>query len=98
MNTNDVNIDKLVNDLKVVVRDAEGLLRVTAGEVGESARAAREKLGAALESAKVSCEHLEKVAMENARAADRLVRRHPYESLGLAFGAGILLGVLFGRK
>ncbi len=40
----------------------------------------------------------EQRAIERARAADRLVRDHPYPTLGMALGAGVLIGVLVGRK
>ena len=36
-----VNTDKLVQDLKLVVADAEELLRATASQAGERAAAAR---------------------------------------------------------
>jgi ElaB/YqjD/DUF883 family membrane-anchored ribosome-binding protein len=33
-----------------------------------------------------------------AKKADTVIRAHPYESLGVAFGIGMLIGVLVGRK
>jgi ElaB/YqjD/DUF883 family membrane-anchored ribosome-binding protein len=98
MKTHEVNIGKLVSDLKVVVQDAEGLLKATAGEVSENARIARDKLTTALESARASCDELEQRAIAKAQEADRLVRQHPYETIGVAFGVGILLGIALGRK
>lgn len=40
----------------------------------------------------------EEKAVERAKAADRLVRGHPYQTIGLAFGLGVLIGVLARRK
>jgi ElaB/YqjD/DUF883 family membrane-anchored ribosome-binding protein len=40
----------------------------------------------------------EQQAAERAKAADRLVRAHPYETVGLAFGIGLLAGILIRRK
>jgi ElaB/YqjD/DUF883 family membrane-anchored ribosome-binding protein len=37
-------------------------------------------------------------AVERAKAADRIVRDHPYQTIGLAFGLGLLIGVLARRK
>ena len=34
----------------------------------------------------------------SARATDRAIREHPYESIGIAFGVGVLIGVLINRK
>lgn len=37
-------------------------------------------------------------AISGAKATDRAIRANPYSSLGIAFGAGLLLGVLIKRK
>jgi ElaB/YqjD/DUF883 family membrane-anchored ribosome-binding protein len=41
---------------------------------------------------------LEAKAIAGAKAADHAIREHPYESLGLALGMGLLVGVLVGRR
>jgi ElaB/YqjD/DUF883 family membrane-anchored ribosome-binding protein len=98
----DVTAQKVIDDLKVVARDAEALLKATAGEVGEKSREARVKLAAALDSAKVTCsrleEKLEAQVAAGAKATDKVIREHPYESLGIAFSVGLLLGVLVNRN
>jgi len=40
----------------------------------------------------------EQKTVERAKAADRVVRDHPYETIGLAFGLGLLIGILARRK
>jgi ElaB/YqjD/DUF883 family membrane-anchored ribosome-binding protein len=40
----------------------------------------------------------EERAVEKAKAADRVIRDHPYQTIGLAFGVGLLIGVLAGRR
>ena len=97
-NQNDVTMRKLVQDFKVVMQDAESLAKATAGDLGEKARDARNRLAASLESAKANFHKLEDKAIEGAKATDRVIREHPYESLGVAFGIGLLVGVLVGRK
>ena len=37
-------------------------------------------------------------AKEAAKKTDEAIRSHPYESIGIAFGVGILIGVLIGRR
>jgi ElaB/YqjD/DUF883 family membrane-anchored ribosome-binding protein len=98
MSVNEVNTEQLVTDLKRVVRDSEELLQATAGAVGDKAEEVRERLGDALESAKRTCHRLEEKAIESAKAGDRVVREHPYQSIGAAFGIGLLIGVLVTRK
>jgi ElaB/YqjD/DUF883 family membrane-anchored ribosome-binding protein len=94
----DVNMAKLVSDFKVVVHDAEAMLKATAGELGDKARDARARLATSLESAKVGLHRMEEKAMASAKATDRIIREHPYESMGVAFGVGLLIGVLVSRK
>ena len=47
---------------------------------------------------KAMIQRAEEKAVERAKAADRLVRDHPYQSIGVAFGLGLLIGVLARRK
>lgn len=95
---NNVSTDRLVSDLKTVARDAEDLLKASAGEVGEKAREARAQLTTAWERAKDACERLQEKAVAGAKATDKVIREHPYQSLGIAFGVGVLIGVLVTRK
>jgi len=89
---------RLVSDLKVLARDAEELMKATAGQAGEKLAELRSRLTAALESAKATCHHLEEKTAAAAKATDRTIREHPYESIGIAFGVGLLVGVLVARK
>ncbi len=89
---------ELTADLKRVVRDSEELLQHTANAVGDKAREMRERLSETLQEAKATCRQLEEKAVEGAKATDRVIREHPYKSLGVAFGVGVLLGVLVTRK
>ncbi len=54
----------------------------------------RAKLEAAIEKAKTACQNLEEKTAAAAKAADRTVREHPYQAMGIAFGLGVLIGVL----
>jgi ElaB/YqjD/DUF883 family membrane-anchored ribosome-binding protein len=85
--------EKLLRDLKAVVHDGEDLLRAGARDLSERGVAAKERLAAALEVAKETQQKLQQQVMSGAKATDRVIRDHPYESLGLAFGVGILLGM-----
>jgi ElaB/YqjD/DUF883 family membrane-anchored ribosome-binding protein len=93
-----VSLGKLAQDFKVVVHDAESLIKATAGDLGEKAREARTRLTASLESAKAGFYKLEDKALAGAKATDRVIRDYPYQSIGIAFGVGIFLGVLVTRK
>lgn len=90
--------ERLKGDLKAVVRDAEELVKATAGQAGEKVTEVRNRLSAALESAKATCQRLEEKTIAAAKVTDQTIRAHPYESIGIAFGLGLLVGVLVARK
>jgi len=86
--------ERLVKDLITLVHDAEELVKATGGGIAERSR---EEIMEALERVKASCRRLEEQAATTLRAADQVIRRHPYESMGVVFGVGVLLGVLINR-
>jgi len=98
MTINEVSTDKLVTDLKRVVSDSQELLQASAGVVGDKAHDLRDRLGKTIESAKDTCRRLEEKAVQGAKATDKVIRDHPYPSIGVAFGLGVLIGVLVTRK
>jgi ElaB/YqjD/DUF883 family membrane-anchored ribosome-binding protein len=89
---------RLADDLKALMHDAEELMKATAGQAGEKIADMRKRLAAAIESAKATCHRLEEKTVAAAKATDHTIREHPYESIGIAFGVGLLVGVLVGRK
>lgn len=91
-------VEKIVQDLKNLVHDGEELLRSGAHELGEAGSAAREKLSDALESATEMSHRLRVRAIKSAKATDKLIRDNPYPSAGIAFGVGLLIGVLINRR
>ncbi len=94
--------ERVLADLKALAHDSEVLLKATAGDVSEKAREARTRLASALDRTKVTMEELQHQAIAGAKVAaqkaDTVIRDHPYESIGVAFGIGLLLGVLITRK
>lgn len=67
-------------------------------ETADKAHELKARLTAAIESAKVAAEKLEEKTIAAAKATDRCIRDHPYQTLGVAFGLGLLIGVLAGRR
>lgn len=94
----EMSTEKLLRDLKTVVQDGEELLRAGAQDLSERGMAARERLAAALEVAKETRRKLEERARAGVAATDRVIHEYPYQSLGAAFGVGLLVGLLVGRK
>lgn len=94
----ETSTEKLLQDLKAVVHDGEELLRAGVKDLSERGIAARERLAAALEVARETRRKLQERAVAGAKATDRIVREYPYQSIGVAFGLGLLIGVLLNRK
>lgn len=94
--------ERVMADLKILAGDAEALIRATASDVSDKAQEARSRLAAGLEKAKANYEELQaqgiESAKEAAKKADDTIRAHPYESIGIAFGIGLLLGALLRRR
>ena len=91
----EVTRERLLEDLMALVRDAEELVKTTGGTL---AGKSREELMAGLERVKASCRRIEANTAARAAAADKIIREHPYQSMGIAFGVGLLIGVLVNRK
>jgi ElaB/YqjD/DUF883 family membrane-anchored ribosome-binding protein len=94
--------ERVLRDLKTLAHDSEDLLKATAGDLSERTKAARARLAGALERAKEAGAELQELTIASAKAAakraDTVIRDHPYESIGVAFGIGVLVGVLVTRK
>ena len=60
--------------------------------------AIRLKLESAVEKAKDTCERLQAKTVATAKAADKVVREHPYQAIGIGFALGLLVGALAMRK
>jgi ElaB/YqjD/DUF883 family membrane-anchored ribosome-binding protein len=89
---------RLVGDLRTVVRDAEELVKATAGHAGDTFSEVRSRLASAVESAKATYHNAGEKTANTAKATDRCIRDHPYQTIGVFFGLGILLGALVSRR
>ena len=94
--------DQLVADLKAVVADAEELLRATKDAAGEKVSAARARAEATIGKARAKLASAEDAAVEPAKdaakSADDYVHEHPWNAVGIAAAAGIVIGVLLARR
>ena len=94
--------EKLVSDMKVVVSDAEEILRATAGVAGEKVGELRERIIDRLRDAKVRIADAEEMLVDRtkaaARATDDYVNDNPWRAVGIAAGIGLLVGIIIGRR
>lgn len=92
---------KIVEDLRVLLRDSEEMLRLAANVPGEGVDALRTRLGSHVDSVQTALADAQQSAQRRYRAAtlgtERYVRHNPWRALGIAAGVGFLLGVLSAR-
>jgi ElaB/YqjD/DUF883 family membrane-anchored ribosome-binding protein len=98
----EVNTDQLVADLKTVMQDAEALLKATSTLTGEKIQEVRARAEESLRQAQTRLTEVEQEAMRRAReiaeAADEYVHENPWQSVAVAAGVGLVLGLLLGRR
>jgi len=85
-------------DLGTLAEDARALMAATADVVGDQAKQARRRLADTLERGKEIYLRAREKAAEKARAADEVLRVHPYHATVIAFGVGALIGCLLARR
>lgn len=94
----EVTREQLVSDLKVVIADAEALLKASADHGGEKVAALRSKAEASLNSMKAKLGETEHKMVEKTKAAahatDEYVHDNPWKSIGVAAGVGLAIGLL----
>jgi ElaB/YqjD/DUF883 family membrane-anchored ribosome-binding protein len=100
--TAQLDTDKLLEDLQLLVRDAEALLKATATQTGERVEEVRARAEESLRVTKERLAEMEDQALERARevatAADKYVRENVWQSVGIAAGVGLLVGLLLRRR
>lgn len=98
----DVTKEQLISDFKVVVADAEALIKATANQSGEALTAWRNKAGDSLAAAKTKLAHAQTAVVEKSKAAakttDHYVHDNPWKAVGIAAGVGLVIGLLIGRR
>ena len=93
--------EKLMEDLHMVVADAEELINATASQTGEIASLARSRIQNSLAVVKDRLHAAENALLErtrqSAKAADQYVHANPWQSIGISACAGIIVGMLIKR-
>ncbi len=94
--------EKLMDDLKTLIGDAEELLKATASQAGERVAAARQKIEQSLAEGKQALADAEKIVIERSKEyadiADDYIRKNPWNAVGIAAGVGLILGLLMRRS
>jgi ElaB/YqjD/DUF883 family membrane-anchored ribosome-binding protein len=93
--------EKLVADFRVVLSDAEELLKATANQSGEKLAGVRARLEENMRTAKSRLVDAQEGVVGKAKAAvgatDSYVHEHPWQTIGIAAAAGAVIGLLINR-
>ncbi|HWR78168.1 MAG TPA: DUF883 family protein [Thiobacillus sp.] len=98
----EVTKEQLIDDFKVVVADAEALLKATANQGGEKLAEVRAKAEESLRVAKDKMAEAQAALLVKTKAAakatDVYVHENPWRAVGVAAGVGLVIGLLIGRR
>jgi len=94
--------NEMITDFKVVVADAEALLKATANQGGEKLAEVRAKAEESLGVAKARMAQAQAALLDKTKAAakatDVYVHENPWQAVGAAAGVGFLIGLLIARR
>lgn len=91
--------EQLIQNLRELITEAEKTIAASAAEQVEGRLAdLRERLDSAKEKISDAYNGARQKVTDGARQADDTIRSHPYESIAIAVGVGVLLGALLRRK
>jgi ElaB/YqjD/DUF883 family membrane-anchored ribosome-binding protein len=91
--------DTFINDLRTLVVEAQKLLDASPEDSdGGMANGLRERFEAARERFNDLYATARKRVVAGGKYADETIRANPYQSIAIAAGVGLLVGVLVGRR
>jgi ElaB/YqjD/DUF883 family membrane-anchored ribosome-binding protein len=87
--------EKLLQDLQTLREDTEELFRASGGKLVEESK---EKFLTAFEKMKTTCQDITDKAATSAQSTGQTIGQYPFSAIGIAFGLGLLFGVIARRK
>ncbi len=93
--------EDVLNELRSLVSEAEKIMSQApqrGGNCDATLAALRERFEAAQERFSAVFDSTKRKVVAGAKYADETIRDHPYQSLAVAVGVGVLLGALLGRR
>lgn len=96
------NKEQLINEFKVVVADAEALLKATANTGDDKLSELRAKAEESIGIAKTRIMDIQTEVLAKTKAAakatDAYVHENPWRSIGFAASLGVVVGLLISRR
>ena len=90
---------ELLNDLHALVSEAEKMMSESLSEhTADAVSALRTRYDAAQERVSEMYDGARKRVVAGAKCTDEAIRENPYQSLAIAGGVGLLVGLLLARR
>jgi len=87
-----------MSNLRSVASDVQGVVDSLGRDAGSAGSDLRDKLKDIVSSTADARKQLERHTSHGAKVVDDVVQERPYECMGVAFAAGVLLGFFILRK
>ncbi len=94
--------ERLVTDVKLLVNDTEELVKATATQAGEKIVEMRKRAQDAANNIKPQLIKIEAAVVDKAKttatATDAYIHENPWTAIGVSAGIGLVIGLLVGRR
>ncbi|PSS51569.1 YqjD family protein [Pseudomonas sp. BBP2017] len=90
--------DQVFSELQALIEESEKLLRDSAALVGEDAETLRAQVGLKLKQARETVGSVRSKAQPVIDATQNYMGGHPWQTVAISAGFGLLVGLLLGRR
>ncbi|MGH8382981.1 DUF883 family protein [Pseudomonas sp.] len=90
--------DQVFSELQALIEESEKLLRNSAALVGEDAETLRAQVGLKLKQAREAIASVRSKAQPMVDATQDYIGGHPWQTMAISAGFGLLVGLLLGRR
>ncbi len=90
--------DQAFSELKTLIEESEKLLKSSASLVGEEAETLRGQIALKLQQAKDSVSSMRDRTLPAVEATEIYIGGHPWQTVAISAGFGLVVGLLLGRR
>ena len=90
--------DQAFSELSALIEESEKLLKSSASLVGEDAETLREQIALKLQQARDSVTRVRDRTLPAVEATETYIGGHPWQTVAISAGFGLVVGLLLGRR
>ena len=90
--------DQAFTELSALIEESEKLLKSSASLVGEDAETLREQIALKLQQARDSVTRVRDRTLPAFEATETYIGGHPWQTVAISAGFGLVVGLLLGRR